>query len=438
MYAKTKKPLLLLAIGVALGTTAKAQSLNDQSGPKSNKENAPFSRFGIGDLSNPYNAILRGSGGIGTAYSDPFSINSFNPASYGYLKVSTLEFALEARSRSLSLANYSTSSGTGTLSYFALAIPMGKYAGMSMGLQPVSNIYYNANDTINDPSLGKGLINYNGSGGLQYAYLGLAGTIEGFSLGFNAGYMFGSARYSTTYEGLDNTPIRNADFTQSNYIKGFYWKGGAMYRASLKKERYINIGATVKLSQDLQVKRDNMEIGYQFLSDGSIIRDTVEQTKLLGAKGTLKMPAEYSFGVHYGKDYHWNFGADFIYSDWSQYEFWGDRRNIASSAWRAAIGAEITPNGFSQKIVSATTYRAGLYYAKDYIETGGKDLIDVGGSVGASIPLKRNMSQFGRVNLALNIGQRGNINDNQVREFYTRFTVGVSLNEIWFRKHKFE
>jgi hypothetical protein len=446
MRARQKTQLFILTALLTSGFAASAQNLNDQVGPKSTKENSPYSRFGIGDISNPYNSIVRGMGGTATAYNDDFNVNTYNPATYSYLKVTTLDFAFEARRRSIFMNNVSTSSGTATLSYLTLGIPFakGNHAGMAVGFMPLSSMYYNANDTVNNDigNIGKGIVNYNGSGSLNYAYAGFSGRIKGFSIGFNAGYAFGSSRYSSTLESIDTTSVRNSEFTQINSIGGLYWKGGAMYQARFKKEHYLNLGAAVTLAQQLNVTREAYDIGYRYFSGSTglrVIRDTVAQTRLTGAKGKLELPADYSFGAHFGKDYHWDIGADFVYSDWSKFSNFGDRTNVGTSAMRISLGGEVTPDPSAKdKLASVITYRLGVYYAQDYLEFGGTKLNDIGGTIGASIPLKRNFSQFGRLNTSLNLGQRGTIVNNLAREFYVRFTIGVSLNEIWFRRPQYD
>lgn len=442
MCAKLKTQSLILTALLATGLHASAQSLNDESGPKSTKENSPYSRYGIGDLGNPRNSLLRGMGGAATAYNDLFSVNNYNPATYSFLKVTTLDFALEGRSRSIFMNDVSTSSGTATISYLTIGIPMGKYAGMAAGITPMSNVYYNAQDTLMDLNgIGDAIVNYNGSGSLQYAYLGLSGQYKGFSIGFNAGYVFGNTRYSTSLESIDTTKVRNAEFSRYDNVGGLYWKGGLMYKAKFTKGRYLNIGAAVTLSQKLNVTRDEFDIAFQYINtaDGvQIVRDTVIRTVPDGIKGKMELPAEYSFGLHYGKEFNWNIGADFVYTDWSGFNYMNDRTGVGNTAWRMALGGEITPSPESKKMFSIATYRLGFYYGKDYIELKDKEINYVGGTVGISFPLKKNYTQFGRLNTALDIGQRGTIQNGLAREFYVKFTVGVSLNDIWFQKRKYD
>ncbi len=437
MCAKLKTQFLLLTALLATGSQVIAQSFNDNDGPKSTKDNSPYSRYGIGDLGNPRNSLLRGMGGAATAYNDLYSVNPFNPATYSFLKVTTLDFALEGRSRSIFMNDVSTSSGTATISYLTLGIPLGKYAGMAAGIAPMSNVYYNASDTQQISGIGKTLRNYNGSGSLQYAYLGFSGQYKGLSIGFNAGYVFGTTTYSSSLENLDTTAVRNAAFLKYNSIKGLYWKGGIFYKAKLPKEKYINIGAAVTLSQKLNVERDAYELGYRYTSSGTVV-DTVASSKQIGAKGKIELPAEYSFGLHFGKNFNWDIGADFVYTDWSGFNNFGDRSGVGSNAWRAAAGAEFTPDPVSQKMFSMATYRLGVYYGKDYIELNNTNINFVGGTIGASFPLKRSLNQFGRLNMALDIGQRGTITNGLAREFYVKFTLGVSLNDIWFIKRKYD
>ncbi len=441
MCAKKKTQFFfLLTAFLSVTICAGGQSLGDQTGPKSSKENSPYSRYGIGDLSNSRSAILKGMGGAATGFTDPFSVNHYNPASYSFIKVTSLDFAIEGSSRSIFMNDVSTSSGTTTFSYLTLGIPLGKYGGMALGIAPVSNIYYNASDTLTN-LLGKGIVNYNGTGSMQYAYIGLSGQLGGLSVGVNGGYLFGNSRYTSSWESIDTFPVRNSDFSKFNKIGDLYWKAGALYKVKLKKNQYINLAATVTLSQQINAHRDAYDVSYRYVASGSgvsVLKDTIPQTSVTDLKGYIQMPAEYSFGVHYGKNFNWNVGADFIYTDWKKFENFGDRTFIGDNAWRLALGGEVTPAPESKKFFSLTTYRLGLYYAKDYFEVAGHEIKDFGGTIGVSFPLKRTYSQFGRVNTALNIGRRGTVQDGLAREFYVRFTVGVSLNDIWFTKRKYD
>lgn len=441
MCARLKTQIVLLtSVLLTAGISTTAQNIQDLEGPKSTKENSPYSRYGIGDLSDNLHTSLRGMGGTATGSIDPYSVNTFNPASYSFLKATTLEFAFEGRNRSIVMDNNASSSGTATFSYLTLGIPLGKYAGMSLGIQPESSIYYNANDTQDVAGLGKSVFNYNGSGSMQLAYLGLSGAYKGFSIGVNVGYMFGNSRYSSSLQHIDTGMAANAEFTKVQSIGGIYWKGGAMYQAKFTKDRYLNLGVTAALSQQLNTHRDAYALAYQFVNSGAnMLQDTLSSSVEEGLKGIVTMPATYSFGAHYGKSLYWDAGIDFRYADWSKFSYFGDRSGIADNAYRFGIGGEITPDPTATKqYFSLVQYRLGFYYGKDYLRINNTDINYMGGTVGASFPLRKSNTQFGRLNTSLDIGKRGTTQSNLASEFYVRFNVGLSLNDFWFIKRKYD
>lgn len=438
---KQKSSLLLLAL-LALHLPAFSQTLGDQQGPKSTKENSPYSRFGIGNLSNSLNATIRGIGGSATAYSDPFSVNSFNPATYSFLKTTSLDFALEASSNNVFMNNKSYSSNTVSFSYLSIGIPLGKNLGMAFGLKPVSTMYYNTIDTTNLAGIGDAVFNNSGSGGLNSTFLGFSGKYKGFSIGANGGYTFGSFDYAQSFSILNSVDssifFRNGEFRQKNQVGGFYWSAGLLYQARIKKDNFLNIGATVNLAQQLSVKKNSFDLAYTYLNDEIISFDTTH--KAAEVKGILQMPTEYSFGIFYGKGVQWSVGADFKYADWSKFNISGDRSGIADDAWRLSVGGEFTPDNSSsaqKKFLSLISYRLGAYYGQDQVILNSTQLTYMGATIGASFPLKRQYTQFGRIHTILDIGKRGTSENGLAREFFVKFTFGISLNDIWFQRPKY-
>lgn len=438
-----KQTRLFLLIALTVGCFSASAQISDHDGPKSTKENSPYSRFGIGNLNPGLNALTLSLGGAATAYTDIFSVNSFNPATYSMGKATSLDFGLQASSNSVLLDNKSYSSSTVTFSYLTMGVPVGKHAGFAFGLKPISTMYFNSNDTTNISGLGNTVLNDYGSGGMQFAYLGLSGKYKGLSIGVNAGYVFGDFDYAQSFSSLDkntdSVPLnRGGDFLQNKHVGGLYWKGGLLYQAKFKNEHYLNIGATLSLSQKLNANETTLERAYIQGNDGGYVSfDTINQTA--SVKGKLEMPQEYSFGVFYGKELNWSIGADIKYSDWSGFQFMGDRLGVAQNSYKLSLGGEYTPNAKAsyKDYLSLITYRLGAYYGKDNLELNNTDINDVGGTIGASFPLKRKYTQFGRINTTLDLGRRGTITNGLAREFYVRFTFGLSFNDIWFIRPKY-
>ncbi|HRO43709.1 MAG TPA: hypothetical protein PL009_12805, partial [Flavipsychrobacter sp.] len=84
----------LLPVGLLItGYSSFAQS--------SNRENAPYSRYGIGEVRNGNNTMLKGMGNISAAYANGYNVNTDNPASYASLRLVTYEAGAEGGTRTI-------------------------------------------------------------------------------------------------------------------------------------------------------------------------------------------------------------------------------------------------------------------------------------------------------------------------------------------------
>src|SRR5262249_28835629 len=142
-----------------------------------------------------------------------YEVNADNPASYSFLQRTTFEAGATASTRTVSSAGQTYTTGTATLSYLNLGIPLNKNAGMCLGFRPYSKVFYNLQDTVLDPALGKTARTYSGDGGLNYAYVGAAYKFKGLSIGFNLGYMFSTLRSTSAVVPLDTVVAYTAQYT---------------------------------------------------------------------------------------------------------------------------------------------------------------------------------------------------------------------------------
>jgi hypothetical protein len=129
-------------------------------------------------------------------------------------------------------------------------------------------------------------------------------------------------------------------------------------------------------------------------------------------------------------------GADLSVTNWDDYRFFGEADQVQSS-WKLNIGGQLSPKP-GKNYLSYVAYRAGFYYGQDYIKVD-KDLPLWGVTAGASFPMRKAAytNQYSMINLGVEFGQRGN-KENIVRENFFRFSVGLSLSDIWFVKRKYE
>lgn len=434
---------LAIVLFVLGGGTGFAQT-NTVSNPTNGRENDPYSKYGIGEFMNGNNTVLRGMGNITSAYEDPFQVNTDNPSSYAFLQRTTFEAGGTASVRTLNAAGLTYKTGTATIAYMNLGMPVGKNGGLCIGFKPYTHVYYNMVDTINANSnppspIGQVINNYSGDGGLNYAYIGAARKFKGLSIGFNFGYMFGNIRHSTTTIPDDTLSIYRAYSGEfSNYIRigGIYWKGGAMYTRKLDSNYTINIGATVSISQDIRERLSAFQISSYNLGD-TLIHDTVSNPGQ--QSGNLTMPLSYSIGVMLSHNAKWNIGVDYSATQWSGFKSTPDNTlttGVGSGSYKFSLGGSYTPDaGSIRNYWARVTYRLGFYYGTNYLTLSSTALPIYGITAGGTLPFRRSTSGL---HAAFDIGRLGTSAHNLIQETYVRFTLGVSLNDRWFIPRKYE
>ena len=111
---------------------------------------SPYSYFGVGDEFSKRTVEINSMGGIGVAFSHYKYLNFTNPAAFADLRYTT--YSLAARNNELKIKTNTTSqnSTSTSISYVALAFPLGKKAGFSFGMQPLSSVGYSLSNSIED------------------------------------------------------------------------------------------------------------------------------------------------------------------------------------------------------------------------------------------------------------------------------------------------
>jgi hypothetical protein len=90
-----------------------------------------------------------------------------------------------------------------------------------------------------------------------------------------------------------------------------------------------------------------------------------------------------------------------------------------------------TFSGYAKRI----TYRGGLKYEKTGLVVNNQSINDMGVTFGLGMPIT---GSFSNVNFGFELGKKGTTASNLVQENYAVFSVGMSLNDRWFVKRKFD
>ncbi len=421
------------------------------------QENSPYSRYGLGDLTPNHNIFTRAMGGISAAVIDYQSINFTNPASLASITNTIFDVGIEADFRTLKSTNPAKkfNSANSYFSYLQLGFPLSTPKmlkkdmrwGMTFGLRPVSKINYKIEKNERLTGIDSLHTLYEGSGGANQAFVGTALKIKNFSIGFNAGYMFGSKDHNTSLTFINDSVFYYPSSSSSKTtFGGFFVNGGMQYDIALTKDekgislKNLRLGLYGNLQQNLTAKSDIVRETIFYDQNGGYYRlDSVYQEN--DVKGKIKFPAMVGIGLSY-QDEHWMFGADVEYGNWSSYRYYGQADAVKNNIV-LRVGTQYYPakiNKPTKKYFNFVKYRAGVYYGSDYINVN-KSRPEYGFTLGAGMPLTslKRVSYTGEyvvLNTALEIGNRGNKQTN-LRENIIRFSIGVSMNARWFQKPKY-
>ncbi|MBS1919902.1 MAG: hypothetical protein JST17_06600 [Bacteroidetes bacterium] len=431
------------------------------------QDNSPYSRYGLGDIVPSTNVGSRAMGGIAAGYSDPLSINFNNPASYALFQSkkeeksrklswgrALLDIGVNLENRTLSENNIPDKfvAKNALFSYLQVGLPVGEKLGLSFGLRPITRISYKINQIgmLYDPNtqqpIDSALTEYNGNGGTYLASLGAGYKIfKNFSIGFNAGYLFGNKDYSTKRTFLNDS----VTYQQSNHetkasFGNIYFNAGVQYYTQINRNIKLTLGAYGNWGQKLNASQDIIrETFVRDPSFGDIRLDSVYEQN--NSKGKIIYPASYGVGFTLekpsdGKNRGWQFGADLVQTQWSNYRYYNEPDSVHNK-WELRLGGQLWPALSSTKkgYWNYVSYRAGFFIGPDYLKIN-NNLQQYGISLGVGLPLaytRQNPNQTTMINVTAEYIKRGN-NSNLLKENLFRLSVGFALSDLWFIKRKYD
>ncbi|MEX6627205.1 PorV/PorQ family protein [Tenacibaculum salmonis] len=398
---------------------------------------SPYSYFGIGETFEAVTVEQASMGGIGVALKEKHHLNFINPAANADLRVATYAIGGSSNFLTLEKENISQSGSSTSLRYVSLGFPLGKKAGLSVGLQPFTSVGYSMRDSQNEDNVTL----FTGEGGANkiYASFGMY-VIEGLSVGLEAGYVFGNLEKSTLNQ-RTSTALATKHQEEVD-VRGGEFKLGAQYKRELKDKINLYTGASFTLKSDFSAKGNEKMYSLSLTSSGQeIVRDELFNRPV---NGDVTIPLKSVFGFGLGKENKWYVGVNqefqsalstnnSLVSDGSRYKY--------DDSSKLSIGGYFIPkiNSISN-YWDRVTYRGGLRFEDTglLIQTGTDFTVikDFGINVGVGLPLPRQLSN---VNIGFEYGQRGTTNNNLIKEKYFNVRLSLSLNSVkWFNKRKID
>ncbi|WP_430613923.1 outer membrane protein transport protein [Flavobacterium sp. JP2137] len=418
---------IFLGLSLLIGSTALAQQ-----GTAS-----PYSFYGIGNVNFSGTNEHRAMGGIST-YSDSIHLNLKNPASFSKLKMTTFTLGGTNTSSQFKSNEYTEKASSTLIDYIAVGIPLGRF-GASFGILPFSSVGYKIHSevAVGDQMRAK---DFNGEGGINKAFAGLSYSIlPNLQVGADFSYNFGDIdNNSTVFITDDGTGFFLAkgsrERIKTNY-SGFSFNTGLIYTRKLKNLDWHN-SATFSPQTKINAETTAFLETVQIANSGGVV--SVETREQTGTDNDLTMPSKFSIGSGIGKANKWFVGAEFTQTQNSKLKNnWKTTEKAGfEDSQKYAIGGYYIPkyNSFTSYF-DRVVYRAGFRYENTGLVLENQSINDYAFSLGAGFPVGRN---FTNINLSLEYGQKGKTTTNLIKENYFNISVGISLNDLWFVKRRFE
>lgn len=411
--------------------------------------NSPYSQYGLGELTNQGNGFNRGMNGVGIALREGNQINYLNPASYS--GIDSLSFIFDA-GLSLQLTNFKEgktkiNAKNADFEYAVGAFRLMPRMGMAFGIIPFTNVGYNYNTTgtidRDDVQNKTGYTNtYYGEGGIHEVFLGLGWEpIKGFSLGVNGGYIWGTSTRVVTNSYTDdyvNTLTKGLEYNVSNYKVDF----GMQFSTKIGKTDRLTIGATYGL-------------GHKTKTDATLgITSTNSQTGVVDtttfvAKNAIELPHEFGGGISYCHNNSLTIAFDYKLEQWSKVSYpkyvdngagtryFRPTKNMFNDRQKYNLGMEYCKDKAGRSFGSRVRYRLGAGYTTSYLKINGLEgpkEISVSGGFG--LPIVNGWNNRSILNISaqwVHASSKHFITENTFR-----INVGLTFNERWFAKWKFD
>lgn len=428
---------------------------------QTNGSSSSYSRFGLGLLSDQSQGYNRSMGGVGQGLRAGYRVNALNPASYSAIDSLTFLFdaGMSVQRTTMALGSARQNVNNTAIEYVNAGFRIAPRLGMSIGFMPYTNIGYSFtqehSSEVTDPYTLQTISSnyaYDGEGGLHQGYIGVGWEpLKNFSIGANVSFLWGNVNNQMVQTFSENGTANTTNYSSlSTYYKSMIqtWKGdiGVQYQALLNATNRLTLGATIG-------------IGHKIGSEASVERTTLSgDTISASCKDAYQLPMTYSIGAAWEHKEKLTLAADFTLEQWSKCTTpqittnatggidYRPTKGLYTDRYRVNVGAEFVPGRFDRTYFHRINYRLGFSYSSPYMKINGYDgPKEYSVTAGIGIPITNGWSNRAVLNIYkpsyINIGvqwtYRNASASSLIDENIFRINIGLSFNERWFMKWKF-
>ena len=294
---------------------------------------------------------------------------------------------------------------------------------------------------------------YDGSGGVNMAFLGSAFNILGdnaserrLQVGFNINYLTGRIQHAITYSfmGIDSTHYKPSRRYRETKVGNVTFDLGLQYWEPLGENYTLGVGLTYKPYRKMNVT--DLALIYTFYTSDQSLADTIFPAPGQSAEFTSTLEQDHTFGIglSFERNDRWRVAADATFAGWSGMKYhegvnppiMGQSALTTGPYSRYALAFE------KIGVMDASTYwgriswSAGIHTeqgAMRLMMDGQEQVINEWGfGLGATLPMRK-----GRSLLTLSLGYRSFGNKDLLQRNSLTFGISVSSCERWFVKRRY-
>ena len=394
---------------------------------------SPYSIGGLGEIAFKGNAINRHMGGLDIV-SDSLHANINNPASLGDLKLVTYSLGLNYKSTKLSSNASNESVTSASINYLVVAIPTKKFT-FGFGILPTTSVGYRLQSVIDGENINNVVNRNEGYGGLNQTFISIGFKVfEFLNFGVSANYNFGKITNESSRQ------EQNIDFgtffTKTSSLVGFNYRFATQLKIPLTSKVRLDAMAYYVPKNSLTATNESVyftrSVTTQDLGDFENLDLAARNLK----ETSISLGDQYSFGLGITKEKKWFVGGQYSQRNSADYV----NNFISLDNITYANGSRLSFGGFYLPDYSSITsywkrivYRAGMRFEDTGVLFNNQPLKETGISFGVSLP----MAGYSNANIGIEFGKRGSQDNGLIQESYWNLIVGLSLNDIWFIKRKF-
>ena len=402
--------------------------------------NSPYAAFGIGDVKYDNTTDISAMGGISTAYIWDFNnnFNFSNPAANKNLELTTLkiEGSNENNFFKSNTDNLSVTKHSSYLSNVTIAFPISNKVKFGLGYQPYSSKKYTVLTSEVLATGTKQASLYRGEGSLSTVQAALSYQITPeFALGLRSNFFFGNL-YDINEVTFSGAELING-YETKNKVKTFNFTLGSAYQKKLENDKKFTLGATYTFGKTGQMETRYINSTYYYSAGETKNNESIIEEKYSEDKNLI--PMEFSLGAGYGKDAKWFVGTQVDYKKGETIQFLG-KPFVNDNSYKIAAGGWYLPNYNNfRNYFSRVTYRYGAYYEKGNLAFNGTNINQFAITGGMTLPFEnKSANRMSGIDLGLELGKRGTLDNNLVRQNFINLKIGINFADKWFNKRLYD